>query len=125
MKIKKPSSRLNQTQCHTNLHILFNQIISSAILIMNHQYQDLTEINEVNNDNTKITISNFENSSSLDNATSAQSNMSNYSRVIRGRRNRRELRRKTNALYPFVRRLPVQVSNNPLVNDFFNGSSFH
>ncbi|PKC60595.1 hypothetical protein RhiirA1_539732 [Rhizophagus irregularis] len=78
---------------------------------MNHQYQDLTEINEVNNDNTKITISNFENSSSLDNATSAQSNMSNYSRVIRGRRNRRELRRKTNALYPFAETpLPIPIN---------------
>ncbi|PKK70880.1 hypothetical protein RhiirC2_779103 [Rhizophagus irregularis] len=101
---------------HRSLYILLIQIVSSTILIMTYRC-------EVNDDNTKITICNFEKPTSLDNATSAQSCMSHYSRVIRERRNRRELRRKTNAIYPFVR-LSVQVTNNPLVNDFFNGSTF-
>jgi hypothetical protein len=59
---------------------------------------------------------------------SAQSYLSHYSRVIRRRRIQRELR--THAQYPLrrslrsLRRLPVQATNNPLVNYFFNGSPF-
>ncbi|RGB33298.1 hypothetical protein C1646_761897 [Rhizophagus diaphanus] len=111
---KYPSFPSSEPNHAISFYILLIQIVSSAILIMNYRC-------EVNNDNT---ISNFEKPTSLDNATSAQSCMSHYSRVIRERRKRRELRRKTNALYPFVR-LSVQVTNNPLVNDFFNGSSFY
>lgn len=93
---------------------------------MDRRNHDLTKISEIINDYTKTTsytITDFDEPTPLDNITTAQSYVSCYSRVIRRRRNRRILR-KTDALYPF-RRLPVQITNNTLVNNFFNGSPFY
>lgn len=90
---------------------------------MDHRDHDLTKVNEINNDNTETTsyiISNFEESTSLNNIPSAKSYVSHYTRI---RRNRRKLRKRTDTLCPF-RRLPIQVTNDPFVNNIFNGSSF-
>lgn len=93
--------------------------------MMNH----LTKISEISNKDTKTTfhtIRNFEGPTSLDNITSAQSHVSpsHYSHTICKRRNRRELRKRTYAPY-LIRRLPVQVTNNPFMNHIFNGSPFY
>lgn len=84
--------------------------------MMDHK---VTKINEISNDdtNTSYTISNLEEPTSQ-----SYGSLSHYRRNIRERRNRRELR-KYHALYS-IRRLPVQVTNNPLMNQFFNGSTF-
>ncbi|GET50192.1 hypothetical protein GLOIN_2v1773984 [Rhizophagus irregularis DAOM 181602=DAOM 197198] len=84
----------------------------------------LNKVSEINNGNTNYIISNFKESISLNNTSSVQPYESHYSPFIRGRRNRRELLRKEDALYSFIRRLPAQVTNDPFVNDIFNGSSF-
>ncbi|CAB4418884.1 unnamed protein product [Rhizophagus irregularis] len=92
---------------------------------MDHRNHDLNKINEINNDYTKITsytISNIEEPTPLDNTTTAQSYVSYYSRVIHRRKTRRIIR-KTDALY-LIRRLPMQITNNTFVNEFFNGSRF-
>lgn len=92
---------------------------------MDHQEHNLTKISELNNENTKTTFytnNNFE--EPIDDTTSAQSYVSYYSRTIRRRRNQREIRKRTNALFPY-RRFPVQVTNHLFANHFFNGSTFH
>lgn len=92
---------------------------------MDHRDHDLNKVSEINNGNTNYIISNFKESISLNNTSSVQPYWSHYSRFIRRRRNRRERElRKEDALYSFIRRLPAQVTNDPFVNDIFNGSSF-
>lgn len=91
--------------------------------MMDYRDHDLTKINEISNNDTKTTsypISNLEEPTSQ-----SYGSLSHYSRNIRERRNRRQLRKRNyaHALYS-IRRLPVQVTNNPLMNQFFNGSTF-
>ncbi|PKY43715.1 hypothetical protein RhiirA4_399068 [Rhizophagus irregularis] len=80
------------------------------------------KINEISNDDTKTTSYTINN---LEEPTSQSYGSLSHRRIIRERRNRRELRKyaHAHALYS-IRRLPVQVTNNPLMNQFFNGSTF-
>ena len=74
--------------------------------------------------------SNFTDNISLmenqDATTSPQSyNLSSYvSRNLRSRRIRRQLNRSNIYTLNRIRRLPLQSSNNALVNQFFNRASF-
>ncbi|RGB44046.1 hypothetical protein C1646_679056 [Rhizophagus diaphanus] len=66
--------------------------------MMDHKVHDLTKNNEISNDDTKTTsypINNLEESTSQ-----SYGSLSYYSRT-------------------------VQVTNNPLMNQFFNGSTFY
>ncbi|CAB5204546.1 unnamed protein product [Rhizophagus irregularis] len=68
-------------------------------------------------------------SNGLDNQTKFYPtvNLSSYNRIVHKRRNKRKLRR--GIKYPLnyirvIRRLPIQITNDPFANPFFNGSPF-